>query len=87
MLNELLNIENYLAVIVKSLYSINFFGIVEFDSFMNFIPSSLENIEKIQILESRANKYFDFNYGYILMSSLIYLGFSFLFLKTISNKK
>tara|TARA_B100000212_G_C27360085_1_gene527800 strand:+ start:287 stop:1819 length:1533 start_codon:yes stop_codon:yes gene_type:complete len=87
LLNELLNIENYLAVIVKSLYSINFFGIVEFDSFMNFIPSSLENIEKIQILESRANKYFDFNYGYILMSSLIYLGFSFLFLKTISNKK
>ena len=87
MFNEILNLENYLAVLVKSIYSINFFGLIRFDSFISFIPNFLQNIEKIQILESRANRYYGFNYGYILMTTTIYLGFSFLFLKLIRNKK
>jgi len=84
---EIYSLSNIFTSIAKSIYSVNFFGLVEFDS-LNSIFSML-NFDENQLatLRERASRYYLLPYSYILGATSIYFLFLYSFIYIIYDKK
>ena len=84
---QLTNIENYLKIFSKTIYSILLFGTFQFENIVNLFPDYLKNLENVKLFQIRAERYYDLNLNYIFIVSLIHFLTTYKFIKIIDSKK
>ncbi len=84
---QLTNIENYLKIFSKTIYSILLFGTFQFENIINLFPDYLKNLENVKLFQTRAERYYDLNLNYIFIISLIYFLTTYKFIKIIDSKE
>ncbi len=85
--NQLFDLNNILSILVKTIYSINIFGLIEFEKIMTILPLKLSSNENLNLLQSRADIYYKLNYGYIFVITLLYSIFNLQLIKIFSSKR
>jgi len=81
--SEIFNVSNILNIFAKSIYSINLFGLFDYQTIFKILSNFNLSSNKLDILQAKAITYFDLNYGYIFLVSITYLVFLYIFLKII----
>ena len=71
----------------KTIYSILLFGTFQFENIINLFPDYLKNLENVKLFQIRAERYYDLNFNYIFIVSLIHFLTTYKFIKIIDSKK
>ena len=64
---QLNNLNNYLNIFSKTIYSVLFFGIFQFKNIVSFLPEYLQNIEQINLFQIKAERYYKLDLDYIFI--------------------
>ena len=82
---QLNNLNNYLNIFSKTIYSVLFFGIFQFKNIVSFLPEYLQNIEQINLFQIKAERYYKLDLDYIFSISLIYFLSTIKFIKILKK--
>jgi hypothetical protein len=78
--NELLNIENIISVLSRTIYAVNIFKFFNFDSIANFISQYIIlEIEKVNKIERYVDSYQAISPGYFFVVTIVIVSFSYFF--------